>query len=80
MQRRIGKIDNWKAGTKYIDDYSNANVLLDAPISINTPVTNTPSSVIRGHIDKSAKLFAGLFYLRLPDDTSTGGDLEIYKF
>lgn len=80
LQKKIGKVKNWKAGTKYIDNYTNADILLDAPISINTPVTTAPSSVIRGHVDKPAKLFAGLFYLRLPDDKSTGGDLEIYKF
>lgn len=55
------------------------NILLDAQISINTPVNK--SSQVRGvHTDNTNKLFSGLFYLRKPGDESKGGDLEIYKW
>ena len=31
------------------------------------------------HIDDPRKFLTGLFYLRHPDDDSSGGDLELYK-
>ena len=76
----MGEEESWKAGIRNIDNFSNADVLLDAQISINTPVSGRPSSVRGGHIDLPNKLFAGLYYLRHPQDKSTGGDLEIYTF
>ena len=76
----MGEEENWKAGIRNVDNFSNADVLLDAQISINTPVSGRPSSVRGGHIDLPNKLFAGLYYLRHPQDKSTGGDLEIYSF
>lgn len=79
FEKEVG-LENLKAGTRNIDDFKSANVLLDAQICVNTPVTGSPSSVKRGHVDLPNKLFAGLYYLRDPQDTSTGGDLEIYKF
>ncbi len=76
----MGEDENPKAGIRNVDNFSNADVLLDAQISINTPVSGRPSSVRGGHIDLPNKLFAGLYYLRHPQDKSTGGDLEIYGF
>ena len=36
-------------------------------------------SKVRGpHVDNPVEIFGGLFYLRDNDDTSQGGDLEIY--
>jgi hypothetical protein len=80
LERKIGRLDTLKAGVRKIDNFSTADVLLDAQICVNTPVVSTPNSVRRAHVDRSDKLFAGLFYLRHPEDDSTGGDLEIYKF
>lgn len=76
----MGEEESLKAGIRNVDDFSNSDVLLDAQISINTPVSGRPSSVRGGHIDLPNKLFAGLYYLRHPLDKSTGGDLEIYGF
>jgi hypothetical protein len=66
-------------GVRGLDDFTNSNVLIDAQICINSPVINKPSSVKIAHIDDTDKLYAGLFYLRHPDDDSQGGNLEIYK-
>ncbi len=55
-----------------------ADVMLDLQFGINTPVIE-PSSVKGPHVDNPWKLFAGLLYFRLPDDTSTGGDLVLYR-
>ena len=31
------------------------------------------------HLDNSRELFAGLLYMRRPEDTSTGGDIHVYR-
>lgn len=50
----------------------------DCQPGINTP-TIYKSSVRESHLDNSAELFAGLFYLRDNLDNSSGGDLEVMK-
>ena len=67
-----------RSGVRNIDTFDNANLLLDAQIGINTPVIGTSSTVRGPHLDSPDKLFTGLFYLRHPDDRSTGGELELY--
>src|SRR5262249_17573323 len=67
-----------RAGIRGVDGKDVTDVLLDAQISVNTPV-RTLSTVKGPHVDRPVALFAGLYYLRSPDDTSTGGDLEIYR-
>jgi hypothetical protein len=66
-------------GVRGVDSFSDKEILLDAQISGNTPVTRT-RSVRPTHIDGSQALFAGLLYLRAEDDDSIGGDLEIRRF
>jgi len=68
-----------RAGIREIDDFDHADILLDAQISGNTPVSRA-RSVKPNHIDSHRKLFTGLLYLRRDDDDSTGGDLEIRRF
>lgn len=79
FEEEIGALKTLTSGVRKIDNFPDVNVLLDAQICVNTPVAGTPSSVRTAHVDKPNKLFAGLYYLRSPEDTSTGGDLEIYK-
>jgi hypothetical protein len=80
FEARFGEIQDLRAGVRRIDDFTTADVLLDAQICVNTPVMGRASSVRKGHVDRLDKLFAGLFYLRDPEDTSAGGDLELYRF
>ena len=80
LEEQMGDMEHWSAGKRNIDNFENADILLDAQISVNTPVVERSSSVRRGHVDLPDKLFAGLYYLRPTDDTSKGGDLEIYRF
>lgn len=80
FEANIGVLKNLNSGVRNIDKFSDVDVLLDAQICVNTPVVKAPSSVRRAHVDLPNKLFAGLYYLRSPEDTSVGGDLEIYKF
>ena len=65
-----------KAGMRKVDGFGQCDVIVDAQISVNSPVKHM-SAVRKVHIDKPNKLFVGLFYLRQPGDTSTGGSLQI---
>lgn len=80
FERDVAPLADLRVGIRKVDDFTTADVLLDAQISINTPVTGPPSSVRTTHLDAPTKLFAGLFYLRRPEDTSTGGDLELLRY
>ena len=51
-------------------------IQMDCQISINTPVSE-PSQVCIAHIDNPITKWAGLLYMKDPDDTA-GGDLELY--
>jgi hypothetical protein len=55
-----------------------ADVALDCQFGMNSPVT-TPSAVRGPHLDNPAKLFAALLYFRHADDSSSGGELELYR-
>jgi hypothetical protein len=76
----VGPLEHLRTGLRFRDDFDNADVLLDALISTNTPVTGRASAVRRAHVDSPNKLFAGLLYLRTPADDSRGGDLELFRF
>jgi hypothetical protein len=80
FERRYGKLEKLQAGIRDRDTFESADVLLEAQAAVNTPVTGPASSVRRGHLDYPNKLFVGLYYLRHPDDYSTGGDLELYRY
>jgi hypothetical protein len=80
FEQEYGSFEALSSGIRGIDTFERADVLLDAIITVNTPVFTEPSSVRGAHVDKPDKLFSGLFYMRDPQDTSTGGDLELYKF
>lgn len=56
-----------------------ADVVLDCQFTFNTPV-RTPSRVRAAHVDKSRRLFSGLFYMRPSWDDSVGGNLDLYRF
>jgi hypothetical protein len=68
-----------KIGERGTDDFRGCDILLDAQISGNTPVSKT-RSVKPNHVDSARKLFSALLYLRSDEDDSRGGDLEIRRF
>lgn len=69
-----------RVGTRYVDNFETADVLLEAQAAINTPVTVGPSAVRGAHLDNPNKLVIGLYYLRHPEEDSSGGDLELYRY
>lgn len=79
FSERFGVPEQLKAGIRPVDQDSDAKVLLDCQLAVNTPVTIGGTTVRAPHVDCPKKLFIGLFYLRLDDDDSQGGDLEIYR-
>jgi len=56
-----------------------ADVALDVQFIYNSPST-VPAQLAVPHLDRPVALYAGLFYLRVPGDESTGGDLELWRF
>ena len=72
----LATLNNLNTGIRFQDTFDEKDCLLDAQISINTPVTKK-SSVRKAHTDNNNKIFSGLFYLRQDDDKSSGGDLQI---
>jgi hypothetical protein len=56
-----------------------SQLLLDCHVGINTPSTRS-GSVRRVHTDAPDELFAALFYFRREEDTTAGGDLEIFRW
>jgi len=67
-----------RAGVRrHSDTASECEIALDCQVGMNSPVTEENTSVIGPHIDNPKELYAGLFYLRHPEDHSDGGELVI---
>jgi hypothetical protein len=68
--------------TQWLNDFSRPHCLDvqgRATLALNTPVRQVTS--VRGpHVDSPHKAYVGLYYLRHPDDRSTGGALELFRW
>lgn len=80
LQNKFGKLEEWKVGHRYLDTFDTKTILLDAHISINTPVVKKPSSVREAHVDDPKKLYGALFYLRPEGDETVGGNLQVFRY
>ncbi len=78
LEDRLGKpLENLTAGPRFLDH--DADVQLECQFGINTPVRE--ATRVRGvHVDNPMKIFNALLYMRLDEDDSEGGELQIYKF
>lgn len=77
LEARVGKpFEAWTV--KRRGESGETDIALDCLFVANTPVSRR-SSVKPPHIDRSDKLFTGLFYCRDPLDTTAGGDLELHE-
>ena len=63
-------------GVRFKD--SAADLWMDCQPGINSPV-KSPTSVKGPHIDHQNELYAGLLYVRHPDDQAEGGELIVHK-
>lgn len=61
------------------DGYADRDVLCDARLEIITPAWQAGSHR-RAHLDTPNRLFSALWYLRPPQDDSTGGGLELFRW
>ncbi len=78
LEDRVGRpLSDFRSGIRGLND--NVDLSLECQFVINTPGTQT-SSVKTPHVDRRQTIFAGLFYLRDPQDRSEGGDLELYRW
>ena len=57
----------------------NADVKLECQVGINSPSSRGGTSVRGPHVDRRGELFAGLLYLKHPNDHSRGGDLRTFR-
>jgi hypothetical protein len=82
LARRFdGNFERMRAGLRFRDTFETCDALVDAGISINTPVTTLPTSVRMAHLDLPTKLFVGLYYLQGPDERDArGGDLVLCRY
>jgi hypothetical protein len=77
---QVGPLRDLRAGRRNRDNFETHDILMDCTAVINSAVTGKPSAYRGPHVDKPHKLFGGLFYMRLPEDDATGGDLILYKY
>ena len=68
-----------RVGLRGVETFDSCDVLLEAQISGNTPVS-LPTAVRSTHLDEGNKIFSGLYYLRDREDTADGGDLLIQRW
>ena len=82
LARRLGgDFDRIRSGLRFRDSFDGCDALVDAGISINTPVTTLPTSVRMAHLDLPNKLFVGLYYLQPPhEQEARGGNLELCTY
>lgn len=80
FEEKFGPLESLRMGLKGIHTHKDVDVILDFNTSINTPVIGKATRARRVHVDKTNKLFAGLFYLKDKEDESHGGDLFLYRF
>lgn len=64
---------------KDLDFLKNLDTNNQLSTSVNTPVKKQ-SSVRGAHLDNLNKLFTGLFYMKIDEDRSSGGNLELYSW
>ena len=77
FDQRFGAIDTLAAKSRSSSPKRYGTVMLDSQIAINSPARTAGKTVRGPHLDRTDKLFIGLLYLRLPNDDSTGADLEL---
>lgn len=79
FETRFGPLDEIRAAPRTDAGRPFSSMGLEAQLAVNTPALVSGTTVKVPHVDWFAKLFVGLLYLRLPEDDSIGGDLELYR-
>jgi hypothetical protein len=78
IEARLGKkFESLLPSVRFAEEFG--DIALECQLAYGAPVVSA-SRFLGPHVDREVALFAGLLYFRLPDDDSTGGDLELYRF
>jgi len=78
LERQVGRpFEEFSVAMRNAGQAGDLN--LDCQFVVNTPVSE-PSSVKTAHVDNQYKLWSALLYFRHPEDDSSGGDFDIYRF
>lgn len=78
LEERVGRrLEDWRVTPRGFG--GDADIRLDCQFVMNTPVT-AKTSVKTPHVDLCDKIFSALFYFRDPADTTSGGDLDVYRW
>jgi hypothetical protein len=78
LEENIGRrFEDWRVMPRGFS--GDADIRLDCQFVMNTPVTEM-TSVKTPHVDLCDKIFSALFYFRDPADTTSGGNLDIYRW
>ena len=70
------KIMNGTKGIRGLND--NSDTVTDCQFVVHEPLQHD-TTTRTAHLDNPVEIYAGLFYLKRPDDLSSGGDFEIYS-
>ena len=54
-------------------------MLTDARLELIGPSLGPPWTHRAGHVDTGNRLFSALYYLRAPEDETTGGGLDLFR-
>jgi hypothetical protein len=80
LERTHGRrLAAFRPGVAGRDDFRSCDVLLDALIGVQTPVSGAPRLERRPHVKGHDKFIDGFLYLRADDDSATGGDFEFFS-
>ena len=67
---------NGTKGIRGLND--NSDTVTDCQFVVHEPLQHD-TTTRTAHLDNPVEIYAGLFYLKRPDDLSSGGDFEIYS-
>lgn len=71
--------EDMRFGVQGLCEWADTDVQTDARLEIVSPA-HTAGSHRKGHLDTPNRLFSALLYLRTPNDSSTGGGLDLFRW
>ena len=78
LEDEFGDLSDWSIGQRYVDDPESCVLLADVQISYHAPVPNTTAQDRGPHLKMTNKLLICQLLMRLFEDDSEGGELQLY--
>ncbi|MBX9671749.1 MAG: hypothetical protein K2X93_29440 [Candidatus Obscuribacterales bacterium] len=79
LEKRYGAISKWSIGQRFVDAADDCVILADAQVSYHAPVSQEALQDRGPHLKITNKLIICQLLLKLEDDDSSGGDLQLYS-